>query len=79
MNKINLEVAPGKPAPQAGDIYADPFDGAVYILARVGICTDMYVAVDIATGTRWDEVNTVEEAVDGLEFVGRDLKITIAK
>ena len=79
MNTINLEVAPGKPAPQAGDIYTDLSENAVYILARCGIDIDSYVAVDIGRGTRWTDPNTADEAVDGLQFVGRDLKITISK
>ena len=73
MNKIISSV--GLPVVyEAGDIFKSK-NGSYFILACLG---DKYAAITLEDGNRWIQPQTqTHDAVDGLIFVGRNLKITM--
>ncbi len=58
-----------------GDIFLD-CDQEPYMLAKIG---ENWVTFSLTDGIYWDEGKTIEEAIEDLEFFGRNAKITIAR
>lgn len=77
MNTVSINT-PTKPKDfHPGDIFKDE-DGDIYILAETGRGT--YVCICLRDGNRWTgETQYIGTAVESLEWVGRDFKITLSK
>ena len=59
-----------------GDVFES--DDALYILSSPD--AEHYQAFNLSTGRSWaPSTPVIEEAVDGLQYVGRNLKITISQ
>lgn len=75
MNKIRLENQ--KEYPEPGDIFKEYKTEIYYVLAWVG-CG--YVAVNLENGELKRGIsNEAKDAVNALDFVGRDVEILINK
>lgn len=75
-----IKVDPEKPkiaAFAAGDLFINREFDDVYVLCNF---RSKWMAVSLAWGTRWRDAGaSSKNAVDGLTFIGRDLKIEVKR
>ena len=79
---VNKVSRPRSYTPEVGDIFSDA-DGNLYILATSDDALDgPWFAVSLNLGTPWSDdaldSRTADGAVVGLNFIGRNLTITVS-
>lgn len=80
MNTIKNNTKTSEPSVfKEGDIFKR--GGCLYILAIVGFKNEklLYSLINLGGGNRWDDGSPdINSVVSGMDFVGRDLTITIS-
>jgi len=76
MNKLGNNIASDQINFEPGDIFEDREDGEVFILSK--IAGDL-ACISLKDGQAWNGIHKfTNDAIDGLSFIGKDLKITIS-
>lgn len=57
--------------PRPGSLWINQDTGEFYVLSCVKGGMKGFVCINLVTGHFWDFVGTIDEAVDGLTYVGR--------
>ena len=79
MNKVTFKSKTPKVVPLIGDIYTDEDKEYLYILSSIFIENkEQFVAIALNDGQRWTDPDAINEAVDGLTFVGRGMNISVS-
>ena len=77
MNKIDLNLSLNSQNYKSGDIFFDPDSEEYYILTESG---SGYSTICLNDGVPWHSNKlTIELAVAELNFIGRNMKITLSK
>lgn len=78
MNKIILNKKLENIEYNIGSLFKDSDSEEVFILSRISICPNEYVAVSLSDGSTLNGIcKSVNDAVHGLTYIGINAKITI--
>ena len=64
---------------KVGDLFIDPMVNELYILSSINSVDNRFISICLNDGSFWKDASEFEEeAIEGLEFVGRNATITIS-